>query len=206
MQRKSSRTKGAFRGRPPILGREADRDGLRLVVGLGNIGRRYSGTRHNAGFMTAHELLERTDEVRSGAWREGRLTLAEDEGERFLLLEPATFMNLSGAAVVPVLKTYEVVPERMIVVHDDIDIPLGEVRLKKGGGSGGHKGVASIADSVGSQEFLRVRVGVGRPPTGVDAADFVLRRFEEEELEEARLSISRAADKVLGLIRGETVV
>jgi peptidyl-tRNA hydrolase, PTH1 family len=173
-----------------------------IVAGLGNPGRRYRSTRHNAGLMAADFLMEKGAVRAGGRWLGGDLSLIETGSARFLLLRPSTFMNESGRAVAPVLKRYRVDPERMVVIHDDIDIPLGEIRVKRGGGTGGHRGLASLVQEVGSGDFIRIRIGVGRPPEGVDPADYVLTAFTEEERQQARVSVERASQAALDLVTG----
>jgi len=128
--------------------------------------------------------------------------LVEVATGRFLVLRPSTFMNASGRAVAPVLKRYGIDPEMTVVIHDDIDIPLGEIRVKRGGGTGGHLGLASLVQEIGSSDFVRVRIGVGRPPEGVDPAQYVLTGFTEQELEPAQDSIKRATRTTLDLMTG----
>ena len=138
----------------------------------------------------------------SGRWTGGDLSLVEVATGRFLVLRPSTFMNASGRAVAPVLKRYGIDPEMTVVIHDDIDIPLGEIRVKRGGGTGGHLGLASLVQEIGSSDFVRVRIGVGRPPEGVDPAQYVLTGFTEQELEPAQDSIKRATRTTLDLMTG----
>lgn len=144
-----------------------------LVVGLGNPGRRYGRTLHNAGFLAA-DLLARSLGVRFR--REGELECGTGgaEGVAVLLARPRTFMNRSGLAVAPVYRAFAESPDDLIVLHDDLDIPPGQVRLKRGGGTGGHNGLRSLQVELGTPAFLRVRIGIGRPPPGIDPADFVL--------------------------------
>ncbi len=154
---------------------------VRVIVGLGNPGRAYSRHRHNIGFMVVDELAERT----GGKWvynRERTLICETDIlDEKALLVKPQTFMNLSGKAVAPIIKKLDhEASNRMIVVHDELDISAGRAKLKVGGGDGGHKGVRSIADSLRFRDFIRVRLGIGRPPTGVTAEEYVLAPFDEE--------------------------
>ena len=150
-----------------------------LVAGLGNPGPRYRATRHNAGFMVVDRLAERL----GGSWRDrfnGRLCEARDGDARVALLAPQTMMNDSGRSVAAAARFYKLAPERLLVVHDEIDIPLGEVRAKLGGGLAGHNGLRSVAQHLGTQEFARVRVGVGRPERGDPrpVVDWVLTPFE----------------------------
>lgn len=168
---------------------------VRLVVGLGNPGPRYAGTRHNAGQLVVEELARRLGAPRpatrfAGAWRETR-------GPRgpLALLVPATYMNDSGRSVGPAAGTLHAPPEAVLVVHDEIDLPFGVVRGKAGGGHGGHNGLRSVERGLGSRAYLRVRVGVGRPPAGWrgDEASWVLTRFSEPA-DDVRALIGRAAD------------
>lgn len=154
-----------------------------LVVGLGNPGRAYEGNRHNVGFMAADGLRssENLPEYRekfSGLWTKG-----ETKGDAFALLKPMTFMNLSGDSVQPATAFLKVESGSLVVIHDELDVPFGEVRLKLGGGHAGHNGLRSIIERLGSPEFIRVRVGIGRPPPGFrgDVADYVLHNFDPSE-------------------------
>lgn len=145
-----------------------------LVVGLGNPGPRYEVTRHNAGFMVVDHLAE---SLRATYWRDeaGARTAAVRVGDDDVVLaKPQSFMNVSGNSVSRLVEHYEVPLDRLIVVHDDIDLPAGSVRVKAGGGHGGHNGLRSLHQRLGSGDYLRVRVGVGRPPGRQDPADYVL--------------------------------
>lgn len=185
----------------PTLAGVGRSDAGALVVGLGNPGRRYSGTRHNAGYMAAEVLIRESEVVAEGDWPQGLLAFTRRGPTEFLVLRPRTFMNNSGTAVAPVLKHYGLAPSRLVVVHDDIDIPAGGVKVKKGGGTAGHRGLESLVQSLGSDGFYRVRIGIGRPPDGMDAADYVLGAFSPPEREEAKLSAATAADLALSLVR-----
>jgi len=149
-----------------------------LVVGLGNPGARYRDTRHNLG-RRAVELI--ADEL-GGSWRSrwnGRVSELRDSEERLGLLVPETFMNESGRSVAPALRFYKLPPQRLVVVHDELDLELGDVRAKQGGGLAGHNGLRSLAEALGTQDFLRVRIGIGRPERGDrrPVADWVLQPF-----------------------------
>jgi len=149
-----------------------------LVAGLGNPGARYRDTRHNLG-RRAVELI--ADEL-GGSWRSrwnGRVSELRDGDQRLALLVPETFMNESGRSVAPALRFYKVPPERLVVVHDELDLELGDVRAKQGGGLAGHNGLRSLAEDLGTQDFLRVRIGIGRPERGDrrPVADWVLQPF-----------------------------
>lgn len=168
-----------------------------LVVGLGNPGREYVGTRHNVGFAVVDLLAAR----HGGRLRAGRERALVDEvridGRRVALAEPTTFMNLSGEAVGPLVRRFGVEDGRAIViVHDELDLPTGEVRLKFGGGLAGHNGLRSIRQHLHTDEFARVRIGVGRPPSAERGADHVLSKVSGPDRESLAIAVERAADAV----------
>lgn len=171
-----------------------------IVAGLGNPGPEYSGNRHNAGHMVADLLAERMG-ARFKAHRsrndiaEGRLA-----GVPVTLAEPRTYMNLSGGPVAALSAFYKVPPERIVVVHDELDIPFGSVRLKLDGGDNGHNGLRSVTQALGTNAYYRVRFGIGRPPGRMDAATFVLRDFSAAQRKELPLVIDRCADAVETLL------
>jgi peptidyl-tRNA hydrolase, PTH1 family len=172
---------------------------------LGNPGPEYAGNRHNAGFMVVDALAGRIGgRFKSHKARaevvEGRLG-GPGDGTRVVLAKPRSFMNLSGGPVAGLRDFYKVPVDRIIVVHDELDIPYGTVRLKLGGGDNGHNGLRSITKSLGDRNYLRTRFGVGRPPGRMDAALFVLRDFSVTERKELELHIERAADAIEVLIR-----
>jgi PTH1 family peptidyl-tRNA hydrolase len=177
-----------------------DRAQRQLIVGLGNPGERYAGTRHNAGFLVLDELAARVG-GRFKAHRsrcdvlEGRL-----DGVAVVLAKPRSYMNESGGPVVAVSRFYKVPVEQITVVHDDLDLPFGTLRVKRGGGEGGHNGLRSISAAGGSKEYARVRVGIGRPPGRQDPVDFVLKPFSAAERKELPLLLDRAADAVASLL------
>jgi len=149
-----------------------------LVAGLGNPGKEYRGTRHNVGQMAADEVGRRLD----ASWRnrfKGRFAELRDGDDRIGILVPETYMNESGRSVAEAMRFYKLPPERLLVVHDELDLDLGDVRAKRGGGLAGHNGLRSLAESLGTQDFLRVRVGIGRPERGDrrPIADWVLQPF-----------------------------
>jgi len=152
-----------------------------VIVGLGNPGRNYARHRHNLGFMVAEELAKTSGAIWRANREKSQICDAEIAGRRITLLKPQSYMNLSGKAVAPVLRRLNANPGNMIVVHDDLDLALGRVRIKVGGGDGGHKGLRSIADSLRFRDFIRVRLGIGRPPAEVAAEEFVLTNFSAEE-------------------------
>ena len=172
-----------------------------VIAGLGNPGNKYESTRHNIGFMVVDELARRYGLGSSKSRFKAHTFSGRVQGVSSLLLKPQTFMNLSGESVGPALGFYKLSPESLIVVHDEVDVPYGQVRAKNGGGLAGHNGLKSIAKVVGSREFSRVRVGVGRPPGRQPVADWVLSAFSKEEATELVFSIDRAADIVEAIVR-----
>ena len=171
-----------------------------LVVGLGNPGPGYAGNRHNVGFHVVELLASRI----SGRFKahKARADVVEGRiaGERVVLAKPKSYMNESGGPVNGLRDYFSVPLERIVVIHDELDLPYGGLRLKLGGGDNGHNGLKSIRASVGSGEFHRVRFGIGRPPGRMDAASFVLRDFSAVERKTVELEVDRAADAVEALI------
>ncbi len=155
----------------------------RLVIGLGNPGPEYVSSRHNAGFMVVDLLAQN---LRAAYWKDeagaksARVRLGEDD---LVLAKPQTFMNLSGKSVMRLLGSHDVKAADLVVVHDELDLPDGDVRVKIGGGHGGHNGLRSLTEVLGTGDFVRVRVGIGRPPGRMDPADFVLEPLRREALE-----------------------
>jgi peptidyl-tRNA hydrolase, PTH1 family len=171
-----------------------------LVAGLGNPGREYERTRHNVGWMVVDELARR----REGSFRSkfaGQLAEVRDDERRLALLKPETYMNVSGRSVGSASRFFKVDPGSLLVVHDDVDLEQGRLQARLGGGLAGHNGLRSIADTLGTQDFLRLRIGVGRPARGDrrPVADYVLSPFEPEIDVEAL--VSRAADAVETIAR-----
>ena len=178
-----------------------------LVVGLGNPGPSYAGNRHNVGAMVVDELSRRTgsalrthkaravaSQVRLGTGPGGV------PGPAAVIAVPSCYMNESGGPVSAPRRFFSVPPERLVVVHDELDLDAGTIRLKRGGGEGGHNGLRSISASLGSKDYHRVRVGIGRPPGRMDAADFVLRDFSPTERRELPFVLDEAADAVESLV------
>jgi peptidyl-tRNA hydrolase, PTH1 family len=175
-------------------------DERHLIVGLGNPGPRYAGTRHNIGFEVVGLLAQRM----GGKFKanKGRCDVVEGRlGDASVVLaKPKAYMNISGGPVVSIARFYKVPVERITVVHDELDLPFGSLRLKRGGGDGGHNGLRSISAALGNREYARVRFGIGRPPGQQDPADFVLREFAAAQRKELPFLIDRAADAVEVLI------
>ncbi|MFF4402992.1 aminoacyl-tRNA hydrolase [Streptomyces sp. NPDC001404] len=171
-----------------------------VVAGLGNPGPWFGGTRHNAGFLAVDHLARR-----HGAafrWHRARCRLAEIEvdGRRVILAKPQWFINLSGSPVAAVLQAYGVPAERLLVVYDDMAFRFGAVRMKRGGGAGGHNGVRSVTEALGTQDYARFRFGIGRPPQGQKAGQFVLQNFSESERTGLPSLLDRCADTVEALV------
>jgi len=174
-----------------------------LVVGLGNPGPKYADTRHNVGFAVVDRLAARAGErfkAHKASGNTSEVAEARLVGRRVVLAKPRSYMNVSGGPVAGVLRYFGVPPTGLIVVHDDLDLDFGAIRLKRGGGEGGHNGLRSISQSLGTKDYLRVRFGIGRPPGRQDPADFVLRRFTSGERTEVDLAVELAADAVEALL------
>ncbi|MBB4688272.1 aminoacyl-tRNA hydrolase [Amycolatopsis jiangsuensis] len=167
---------------------------LILLAGLGNPGPQYAGNRHNAGFLVLDELAARIGgkfkaHRSGGEVLEGRLS-----GRRVVLVKPRSFMNLSGGPVVGAARFFKIPPSGVVVVHDELDVPFGTLKLKLGGGDNGHNGLRSITKSLGTRDYYRVRFGIGRPPGRQDPADFVLKDFSTVERKELPFEVDRCAD------------
>ncbi|MFC4002758.1 aminoacyl-tRNA hydrolase [Prauserella oleivorans] len=176
-----------------------------LLAGLGNPGPRYAGNRHNAGFMVLDELAARIGGKFKAHKAGAEVLEGQLAGRKVVLAKPRSFMNLSGGPVVGTARFFKIAPDGVVVVHDELDVPYGSVRLKFGGGDNGHNGLRSITKSLGTKDYYRVRFGVGRPPGRMDAADFVLKDFSTVERRELALNVDRCADAVEELIgRGLT--
>jgi PTH1 family peptidyl-tRNA hydrolase len=172
-------------------------EGPFLVVGLGNPGPSYAGNRHNVGAMVLDELADRAGiRLSPGKGKRARTLIGEGRlaGRRVVLARPTSYMNESGGPVRGLLDYHSIPPTDLVVLHDELDIPFASVRLKRGGGEGGHNGLRSISRSTGTKEYLRVRVGIGRPPGRQDPADFVLKDFSATERKELDLLLAEAAD------------
>jgi PTH1 family peptidyl-tRNA hydrolase len=168
-----------------------------LIVGLGNPGAQYRYNRHNVGFMLADRLADRLGVKFTRLESKALVTKGEHEGRRIVLAKPHTFMNLSGQSVGALVRFYKVPLSNLLVAYDDVDLPLGTVRMRPDGGSAGQKGMASIIERLGTQEIPRLRLGVGRPPGRMDAADYVLQDFPSGEKELLQATLDRAADAAL---------
>jgi PTH1 family peptidyl-tRNA hydrolase len=172
----------------------------RMIVGLGNPGPEYERTRHNAGFLVVDLLAEN---LRANYWKEqcgAKVAVVRFGGEDLVLAKPQTFVNLSGSSVRKLVEEYDIGTCDMVVIHDDLDLPAGVVRVKRGGGHGGHNGLRSLNEKLESGEYPRVRVGIGRPPGRMDPADFVLQPLKGEAAEEFDAAIPTAAQATLSVL------
>ena len=172
-----------------------------LIVGLGNPGREYRNSRHNVGFMLVDRLAERLRVTFGRLESKALVTKADWDGVRLVLAKPQTYMNLSGKSVVSLLRFYKVPYDQFLVAFDDIDLPFGTLRLRPGGGSSGQKGMQSIMESLGTQGYPRLRIGVNRPPGRMDAADYVLQPFSKEEADFLPAILDRGVQAVEVYVR-----
>jgi len=177
--------------------------GAWLLVGLGNPGTSYARHRHNAGFMVV-DLLARRIGATFARHRRAVAEVAQGHlgigGPGVVLARPMTYMNLSGGPVTALSRFYKIPVDQIVAVHDELDIPYGQIRLKRGGGEGGHNGLRSMTESLGSRDYLRVRFGIGRPPGRQDPADYVLSDFSAAERRELEFLVDRAADAAEALV------
>ncbi len=181
----------------PQQAQPSPRQGPFLIVGLGNPGRRYALNRHNLGFILLDCLADRLGESFNQVQSRALIAKPTYRGERVILIKPQTYMNNSGSAVSSVARFYQVPLPNLLVVYDDIDLPLGTLRMRPSGGSAGHKGMQSIIERLGTEDFPRLRLGTSRPPGHKDAADYVLRNFSADERQLLDETLDRALQAVL---------
>lgn len=169
---------------------------MKLVIGLGNPGRRYQGTRHNVGYLVLAEVARTFGTTRPKSRFQAEVVEADIEGQRVLLVSPVTFMNRSGASVVAARDFYKLENQELLVVCDDLNLPLAKLRFRAGGSSGGQKGLGDIVRHLGTEAFPRLRIGIGSPPEAWDATDYVLGKFSDEELSRIEEAVRLAARAV----------
>lgn len=174
---------------------------MKLIVGLGNPGTKYAGTRHNAGFSVIVGLADKyhialNEKKHKAVYGKGVI-----EGEKVILAMPQTFMNLSGESVRELADYYKCAYEDVIVAYDDIDLPVGKLRIREKGSAGGHNGMKNIIAHLGTQNFVRVRIGIGKKPDQMDLADYVLSRFGKDELPEMRMGCERACEAIAVVLK-----
>ncbi len=171
-----------------------------LLAGLGNPGREYRESRHNFGFMVVDRIAEQLNsEFKKGQFK-AVIAILSHQGRRVILAKPQTYMNLSGQAVVPLLNYYKIPRANLLVIHDDLDLPFSSLRMRPGGGSGGQKGLASIIDRLGTQDFARLRCGIGHPPGQMEVTDYVLNKFAKDEAPLLPSILDNAASAALSFV------
>ena len=171
-----------------------------LIVGLGNPGREYKDNRHNVGFMVVDRLTVRLGARMSRVQAKALVASVNYEGNKIILAKPQTYMNLSGQSIQSLARFYKLPLENMIVAHDDLDLPFGTIRIRPGGGPGGQKGVASTIERLGTKEFRRLRIGIGRPPGRMDPAAYVLQDFSKADQPLLSEILDRAVDATLEFV------
>ncbi|MEK3888941.1 aminoacyl-tRNA hydrolase [Bacillus sp. FSL K6-3431] len=167
---------------------------MKLIVGLGNPGSAYNKTRHNIGFEVIEELANRFAMPLNQNKFNGVYSLIHRGGSKVILLKPLTYMNLSGESIRPVMEYYDIDMENVLVIYDDLDLPVGKIRLRQKGSAGGHNGIKSTIASLGTQNFNRLRVGIDRPPLGMKVPDYVLGKFRKEEMQEMQTVVQTCAN------------
>ncbi len=168
--------------------------GMKLIVGLGNPGSRYEKTRHNIGFEVIDELALRNGVKLNESKFNGLYANIHKNGEKAILLKPLTYMNLSGESIRPMADYYKIPVENILIIYDDLDLPVGKIRLRQKGSAGGHNGIKSTIQHLGTPEFNRIRIGINRPPEGMKVPDYVLGRFSGDEWDHMQSVIQISAD------------
>jgi PTH1 family peptidyl-tRNA hydrolase len=174
---------------------------VKLIVGLGNPGERYQATRHNLGFLIIERIAARHGLRLERKVHEALVDSFKLDGATIVLAKPQAYVNRSGAVVVNLLQEFALTPADLIVINDDLDLPFGRIRIRPSGSAGGHRGLASVTESLAGAPFCRVRVGIGRPPEGKEAAQYVLESFSATELDQLGEVIDRAAESAMCLVR-----
>ncbi|MEK4843869.1 aminoacyl-tRNA hydrolase [Staphylococcus sp. FSL W8-0271] len=169
---------------------------MKCIVGLGNIGKRFELTKHNIGFEVIDYMLERNQFKLDKQKYKGAYTIERLAGEKVMFIEPMTMMNLSGDAVGPLMKYYDIDIDDLLVLYDDLDLPQGEIRLRQKGSAGGHNGMKSIIQALGTDQFKRIRIGVDRPSNGMSIVDYVLQKFSKQEMDTMNKVIEHSARAV----------
>lgn len=183
-----------------LRAQDSDKNSPFLFAGLGNPGREYRKNRHNIGFLLMDRLAERYDESFSRFEARALIVKFKYMHHRIILAKPQTFMNNSGQSVSSLVRFYKVPLDRLIIAYDDVDLPLGKIRMRPTGGSGGHRGMKSIIERLGTEDFPRLRIGIGRPPGRMEAADYVLQDFGKEELTQLTDILDSSIEAILTFI------
>jgi len=174
---------------------------VKVVLGLGNPGKKYERSRHNLGFLVVDRVASENQITVKKIKHDSLIGDWRTDGEKILLVKPQTYMNHSGVAVKQLFRYFPITVTDLVVIHDDLDLPFGRIRIRPGGGAGGHRGMLSILETLGEEGFFRVRVGIGRPPPGADPVGYVLEPFSPAERSGLEGVISRAADAVVCLLK-----
>jgi len=174
---------------------------MKLIIGLGNPGKDYSRNRHNVGFRCINHLAKAHGISLGQRNCQAQHGMGQIAGVKAVLAKPRTFMNLSGSSVKLLLHRFKATPADIVIIHDDLDLPVGKVRLYSNGGTGGHKGIASVIAALGSRDFVRIRIGIGRPVTDTDAVDYVLGDFSPAELPAIEEAIAKVGEAVPYLLK-----
>jgi peptidyl-tRNA hydrolase, PTH1 family len=174
---------------------------VKAIVGLGNPGRKYQATRHNIGFLVVDRLAARRELAVSRDICGALMGEWVHDGETILLAKPQTYMNRSGISVSNLLRQFHGTPDDLVVVYDDVDLPFGRIRIRTQGSAGGHRGVASIIENLAGAPFPRIRIGIGRPPEGIETADYVLQPFDADQATGLDELIDKASDAAMSLVR-----
>lgn len=172
-----------------------------LIVGLGNPGQEYRETRHNIGFQVIEELANNFGVKLRPTSCEALIAESQVDGERVFLVKPLNYVNQNGEVVEIISRWFKIKPENILIIHDELELEFSGIRIKKGGGSGGHKGIKSVAECLESKDFNRIRIGIGRPPEGKDPKEYVLEPFNPEEKESLEEIIVRAAEMATTIIQ-----
>lgn len=167
---------------------------MKVIVGLGNPGRQYEHTRHNVGFDVIHELSNRLNIPLTQSKFKGLYGIGQASGQKLLLLKPLTYMNLSGESIRAVVDYYRIELEDLLIIYDDLDLPVGKIRLRQKGSPGGHNGIKSTVAHLGTQNFNRIRIGIDRPEPGMSVPDYVLGRFSPDEQMSIQAAVAKSAD------------
>ena len=174
-----------------------------LIVGLGNPEEDYSNTRHNMGFDTINEIAKRYNINITKKKFKGLYEICNIEGQKVVLLKPQTFMNLSGESIKEIVQYYDIPIENMLVIYDDMDIEKGAIKIRKKGGPGSHNGMKSIVENLGSKEFPRIRIGIGKPDNEYDKINYVIGYVSKEEMEILEEGVKKAADAVIEILKND---
>lgn len=178
---------------------------MKMIVGLGNIGPQYDGTRHNTGFMVVESFAQKHGLAIRTRKMNAKIGTAFINNEKVLVVEPTTFMNDSGIAVKPLMDYFDISAENVIVVHDDMDLPIGKIRIKDKGSAGGHNGIKSLISNLGTEHFSRIRVGIAHPDKNNTVVNYVLGRFSKDQLPEFKIAADNAVNALEDWLAGVTI-